>query len=253
MSDITYNELLFINLAAVRKVGILFRRLKQAVKCYSIEMNDKKLGIGDKKIKDELITLSSNLGEVAIDSILTDGIFKDIPIISSIISLAKLGKTASDSLLLIRLIKFINSLDLKSELEVKKFKEKYFKNEDYPKIGSKILLILEKADEELKIKWLAKSLLLFLDNVITLNEFLRISSIINSLFPIDVEKIVVFRERDRITSINDLVESYVLNHLYSIGLLSTGGFDGGDVSGKNAGNVFVLNKFGNIFMNHLLE
>jgi len=138
-------------------------------------------------------------------------------------------------------------------LEVKRFKEKYFKNEDYPKIGSKVLLILEKADEESKIRWLAKSLILMLDGVITRNEFLRISSIINSIFPTDVEKIIVFKERERITSTNDLVESYVLDHLYSIGLLSSGGFDGGDASGKNAGTVFVLNEFGNIFMNHLLE
>lgn len=206
----------------------------------------------DKEIREELVSLSSNLTEVAIDSILSDGIFKDIPIVGTIISVAKLGKTASDSLLLIRLIKFVNELDLKSDDEIKEFKTKYFKDKDYPQIGSKLLLILEKVDDEAKVRWLAKSLRLLLDKTIDRKQFLRIASIINSSFAEDVESLKVFEQRERITSTNDLVDSYILNHLYSIGLLDSGGVDGGDLEGKNSGSVFVLNEFGHIFVNHIL-
>lgn len=206
----------------------------------------------DAEIKEELIALTTKLGETAIDSILQDGILRDIPILGSIISVAKLGKTASDSLLLIRLLKFVDSLEFKTEEEIAEFKEKYFKVRDYPKIGSKILLVMEKADDEAKARWLAKSLRLMVDGIIGKDQFLRLASIINASFATDVELLTVFKKREKITSTNDLVESYVLNHLYSVGLLDSVGFDGGDIEGKNSGTVFIANEFGQIFINHLL-
>ena len=207
----------------------------------------------EEKIKENFISLTSDLGEVAFDSLLKDGIFRDFPIIGPILSSIKLGKSAYDYLLAIRLLKFIESLEIKSENEINEFKERYFKIDDYPEIGSKILLILEKIDDEIKIQWLAKSLLLLLDKKINKTEFLRISSIINSVIPTDAQKIEVFNQQERITSTNDLIETYVLDHLYSVGLLSTAGFDGGNASGDNAGTVFIINEFGELFLRDLFK
>jgi hypothetical protein len=194
--------------------------------------------------KNELLSLSNNLGEVGLDSLLEEGLFKDLPIVGTGISIAKLINSVSDRILLAKIIHFINDLDLKSQEEVDRFKEKYFKINDYNKIGSKILLILERADNLTKIKWLAKSLRFFIDSEISKEEFLRISSIINSAFVEDVSQIAVFDKRMNITSQNDLIDTYILNHLFSVGLLENLGFDGGDSSGVNSGTIYALNKFG---------
>lgn len=202
--------------------------------------------------KNEILSLSKDLGELAIDSLLKDGIFKDIPFIGTGISVGKLLNSLSDRILLTKIIHFINELNLKDEQEVLLFKEKYFKDSDYSKIGSKILLTLEKTDEAIKIKWLAKSLRLFIDKEITNEEFLRISSIINSSYVTDILKINAFKELDTITSNNDLIESYSLDHLFSIGLLESRGIDGGSFDGSHSGTIYGFNYFGKIMIEKII-
>lgn len=203
--------------------------------------------------KNEILSLSKDLGETALDSLLEEGLFKDIPFLGTGISIIKLLSSASDRILLNKLIHFINDLNLKSQEEIDSFKEKYFKNSDYKKIGSKILLSLERADDAKKIRWLAISLRLLIDSEVNQSQFLRISSIINSAYPTDVEQLLVFDKRPEITSQNDLVESYVLDHLYSVGLIENHGFDGGDAEGINSGVVYALNSFGRIMKEKIIK
>lgn len=202
--------------------------------------------------KDDILSLSKDLGEIAIDSLLDDGIFKDIPFISSGISVARLITSFSDRILLTKIIYFFNNLNLKNQQEIDEFKEKYFRDSDYKKIGSKILLILERTDNLTKIKWLAKSLRLFVNRDIDKQQFLRISSIINSAYTEDVLQLKIFDQRIKITSQNDLIETYILDHLFSTGLLASHGFDGGDAEGANSGTIYTLNSFGIIMKEKII-
>lgn len=203
--------------------------------------------------KDEILSLSKDLGEIGLDSLMEDGLFKDIPFIGSGISVIKLMNSVSDRILLTKIIHFINNLDLKNQEEIEEFKKKYFKEKDYNKIGSKLLLILEKADNSTKIEWLSISLKLFINKSISKSDFLRIASIINSGYVEDIEQISIFTQRTEITSTNDLIESYILDHLFSIGLLESHGFDGGDISGNNSGTIYGLNRFGKIFSERIIK
>jgi len=199
----------------------------------------------------EIVSIVGDLGEVGLDSILEDGIFKDIPFLGVGISIAKLIASASDKILLKKLILFIRELNLKNQTEVDEFKDKYFKIEDYKIIGSKLLLILDRSDSEIKIRWLAKILQLLVGKELSLKDFLRLSSIINNCYVGDMQEIGVFLKQQEITSTNQLIEQYILDHLFSIGVLESRGFDGGDFSG-NSGTVYALNRFGEIFMNKIL-
>lgn len=203
-------------------------------------------------IKNDILSLSNGLGEIAIDSLLEDGIFKDIPFISTGISVIKLVQSASDRILLTKIIHFINDLNLKNQKDIDEFKEKYFKDSDYRNIGSRILIILERADNTTKIKWLAKSLRLFVDKDIDKQQFLRISSIVNSAYTDDVQYLKIFKQREEITSQNDLIDTYILDHLFSVGLLESHGFDGGDGFGINSGTIYALNKFGEIMIEKII-
>ena len=206
----------------------------------------------DKESKAELLDLTGGLGEVALDSLLKDGLFKDIPVIGSLISIGRLTKSVSDTLLLTRILCFVNELDLKNQEEIDEFKEKYFKDDNYKEIGAKVLFSLERADDARKIKWQAKLMRLFLDRKIDRTKFLRLVAIINNSFCSDTEQIIVFQRLKSITSNNELVEAYVLDHLFSIGLLDSVGIDGGDVSGNNSGTIYELNEFGAVFLKSIL-
>ena len=149
----------------------------------------------NEKDKNEILSLSQDLGELALDSILKDGLFKDLPLIGSVFSVSKLLLSVNDRMLLVRLIHFINDLNLKTQEEIDK------------------------------------------------KHFLRMSSIINSAYTEDVEKISIFNKRAEITSFNDLIETYILDHLFSLGLLESHGFDGG-TNGENSGTIYALNEFG---------
>ncbi len=197
-------------------------------------------------IKSELVALSTNLGEVAIDSIISDGIFKDVPVIGTCVSIGKAVNSFSNYRIIKNIIKFINELDTKSNEEIEKLKEKHFRDNDYPKIGEKIFYVLEKADDDKKIKWLAECFRRFLDGTIDKTQFMRLSSIINNTYVDDAEQILIFEAHEVLTSNNDFIESYVLDHLYSVGLLESLGFDGGDFEGNNSGTRYGLNPFGRI-------
>src|SRR5215210_7593358 len=202
--------------------------------------------------KNEIVSISKDFGEIGLDNLLDDGLFKEIPFIGTGISVAKLIKSASDRILLKKIIYFINELGLKNQEEVNEFKERYLKDKDYSKIGTKILFSLERADNLTKIKWLAKSLRLFVDLEIAKEEVLRISSIINTAYVEDVCQLTVFDKREGITSHNDLIDTYILDHLFSIGLLGSHGFDGGDFAGTNAGTIYALNKFGKLMKEKII-
>ncbi|GAB3529215.1 hypothetical protein GCM10027443_08090 [Pontibacter brevis] len=202
--------------------------------------------------KNEILSISKDLGEIGLDKLLEDGLFKDIPIIGTGISVVNLINSVSDKILLTKIIHFISELGLKNQEEVTEFKEKYLKDKDYSKIGSKILLVLERADSLTKIRWLAKSLRLFVCREISKDEFLRISSIINTAYVEDVIQIIIFDKREEITSHNDLIDTYILDHLFSVGLLANQGIDGGDMTGTNAGTIYALNKFGKLMKEKII-
>jgi len=203
--------------------------------------------------KPEISSISINLMEVAIDSIFKDGILRDIPFVSTLFSIGKMSKTVTDTLLLNRIICFIEELDFKNIDQIEEFKERYFKNDNYQKIGSRVLLSLEKADDETKIKWIARSFRIFINKEIDKGIFLRLSSIINGAFVSDVEKIVIFNDKESIVSNDQEVESYVLDHLFSIGLLENIGTDGGSSFDRNNGGIiYRLNIFGEVMLNKIL-
>ena len=202
--------------------------------------------------KQEIFSLTKNFGDAAIDSFFNDGLFKDIPLLGTSVSIFKLLSSISDRRLLVKLLKFVNELGLHSQEEINDFKYRYLKDEDYKKIGSRLLFVLEKADNLTKIKWLAKCLRLFVDGKIMKNEFLRLCSIINISYVEDMLQINAFGKRKRITAHNNIVEAYVLEHLFSIGLIQNKGYDGGDALGENSGNVYELNKFGKIMKDFIV-
>lgn len=205
---------------------------------------------------EDVVSIATDFGEIALDSIMDDGILKDIPIVGNIVKLLKLGKSVTDSVLLYKIRMFVNNLEFKSQEEIEEFKDKYLKIEDYQSIGSKIILFLNSADDEKKILWLSNALKAFVDKKINKQDFLRLTMIINNSFPDYIETISYFKNNTEILADNDLIEQYVLEHLYSIGCLSYTGFDGGEYIDHSLhmenGNKYSLTKFGKYFLDYII-
>lgn len=196
-----------------------------------------------KSLKTEIIKKAGKeFGESLIDS------FLDSLTLGMGSKFRNLYSSISDKMLLIKLYKFIEELYLKTEFEKKEFKDKYFKNEDYQKIGSQLILIIDKADSEKKIKWLARCFRKYIDGKINKQEFSRLSMIISSCFPDDIENIIIFKSKSEIISNGSFMDSYILNHLFSIGLLENLGFDGGNAEPDSGGYIYALNNFGKIML-----
>ncbi|MDZ7740301.1 MAG: hypothetical protein U5Q03_00655 [Bacteroidota bacterium] len=58
----------------------------------------------------DLQKVSVDLAEILVDSMINDGVFKDIPILGSIVGLGKTASTIKDTLFLKKIIHFLTEL-----------------------------------------------------------------------------------------------------------------------------------------------
>jgi len=208
----------------------------------------------DQEFRDELLNLASGLGEVAIDSTIDTELFKDIPIIGSAISLIKIGKSLSDELLLIKIKHFLNQLDIKTPDEIDEFKEKYLKNTDYNRIGSKLLLEINQSTEAKRLEWLANALIAHVDGVIPQHEYLRITEMIKSIGLADVDYLELFREKETvIVSEFDLLDPFFFEQLVYKGFIQHSAFDEGDARSNSSSTEYRLTYPGNLFLQFILK
>ena len=88
-------------------------------------------------MKDEIISLLSNYGEVTLDCFMQDGVIKDLPIIGSIFSMVKIGADIRDRIFVEKIKSFIENIDRNQ-----KWKEKFSNEEECNKISKQLLYIV---------------------------------------------------------------------------------------------------------------
>lgn len=145
-------------------------------------------------ITEECSELVSSITEVTLDSVLEDGLLKDIPIITSAISIYKLGTSLRERHELLKLYHFVKSLN--NGMQDKQQREKYILNfQNDQKIRNKelayLMVVLDKYINLDKPKMLAKIYLSYLNGEITWNEVKKYSEVIDRLLPGDVELLMV--------------------------------------------------------------
>ncbi|MCB1815115.1 MAG: hypothetical protein KDK04_25850 [Candidatus Competibacteraceae bacterium] len=161
----------------------------------------------------ELVSVSGELGEVAIDSILENGLLKDIPIISTITGLWKTGASIKDALFTRKLLVFLSTI---SDIPVEK-REGMLESLDDPrtseKTGEKLLVLLERLESSEKAKLLAKTFKVYVKGIISREEFWRVSYIIDNLPFSDIFALKEWNNED----LNNI--EHVRKHLYlNVGL-----------------------------------
>lgn len=142
----------------------------------------------------ELEGLTTDFSEIAIDQLLgVDGVAKEIPIVGAFIKVIKLGFSINAILFLKKLGKFLWTLkdvpyNDRIELIEKLEKDSKYKSD----VGSKIMLLLERADDFEKPKILANAFIAYLYGEITYSQLERINFSVDHLFIGDIKEFESF-------------------------------------------------------------
>ena len=158
-------------------------------------------------ITEECSELVSSIAEVTLNSVLEDGLLKDVPIIASAISIYKLGNSLRERHGILKLYHFVKAFN--NGMQDERQREKYildFQNDQ--KIRNKelayLMVVLDKYINLDKPQMLAKTYLSYLNGEITWNEVMKYSEVIDRLLPGDFELLAVgMRENVNYQNVDD--------------------------------------------------
>jgi hypothetical protein len=136
----------------------------------------------------DLQNVTISLAEVFADSLMEDGIAKDIPIIGTVIGLGKATMGIKESLFLKKIIYFISELRNISAVKRYEMIEKIDSSGKFrTRIGEKLLYIIDKCDDHEKSQIIARFFSSFLLETISYDEFLRASHIVDQIILEDLK------------------------------------------------------------------
>ncbi len=162
----------------------------------------------------ELDDLTKELGEVALDSILDDGILKDLPIFSTISAVVKIGINIKERIFVKKILRFLFELKEVPLKERNEFVDKINNDSQFEsKVGESIIMIIDKTDTLQKSNLLGKLLAASIREEITYNQFLKLSSIINRAYVPTLYKLLEINRGVH-------VESDVYEELFNLNLVT---------------------------------
>lgn len=132
----------------------------------------------------------SDMAELGIDSLLDDGLFKSIPVVSLLIGVVKTAQNIHDRNLLKQTIKFINTFNEKSisQEKINKYRKKIQFQPKYAEEELGRVIILLNSNVELKkSELLGKFYRAYVDETIDWDTFCELSDITSRLFVSDLQ------------------------------------------------------------------
>lgn len=171
--------------------------------------------IKDEKFQDVIVDLS----ETTIDSLLKDGVLKDIPIIGILFGIAKTTLTVQDKLFTKKLMVFLLQLKKTSNESRKKQIEKIENDNEYKtKVGEKLLYIIDKCEDHEKAKYIGKLFQCFIEEKIEYDNFLRASRSIELTYLGDLKRFIKDKWKDMaMEEGGDLLGAGLMDAIYSSG------------------------------------
>lgn len=172
-----------------------------------------------KSLFDSSKEVIGDITELGIDSLLDDGLFKDLPVVNLLIGVKKTAQNLHDRNLLKQALNFIKEFNSGTinEEKLKNYKEKINSNPNKAEEDlGRVLIILNSNIELEKSKMLANLYRNYINGNIIWSEF---SEIIRQLFLSDInylEKIYEGKIKNTVTH-----NLYAFNRLLSLGLINT--------------------------------
>lgn len=162
--------------------------------------------------------MASDIAEIALDSVLNDGVIKDIPLVGSFMKLVSMGKNISGYLFARKLYEFyFNLKDIPKE-KIEAFKQKLNDENIAEEVGERLLLIINQADEIEKCKVIGIIFSAYIEEKISHIQCQRLCLAVNKVFIPDLTRFVI-----NDSPFGGLGES--VNSLLSAGFISISGTD----------------------------
>ena len=140
---------------------------------------------------EEIQNVSSDIVEVIIDSVLEDGLLKDIPIIGSIVGLGKGIMCIQDRLFTKKLLVFLEKLkSIPENQRIKQIEKIENNHSEKIKVGEKLLYIIQDCDDHLKSVFIGLLFAAYLSEEIEYDSFKRCSDCIIKAYIDDIYFVV---------------------------------------------------------------
>ncbi|WP_316762357.1 hypothetical protein [Pedobacter aquatilis] len=142
---------------------------------------------GETLLSDEALSIVKEYSELGIDSVLKDGLLKDIPLIGTLVSLYKIGGSLKERNEFKKIAVFLNQLsDIPIEQRIA-FQKKLEEKDQYRESTfEKVLLLLSRLDETQKAELVGNLFKLYILEVISKEKFLRLSGIVERILLYDL-------------------------------------------------------------------
>lgn len=163
----------------------------------------------------------ANMAELGIDSCLNEGVFKSIPIVGTLIGVAKTGQNIYERNLLVQTFEFIKGFNEEtvSEEKVNEYRARFHSDQSLREreLG-RALVILNATVDTQKSRILGRLYSRFVDRKIDWSEFCELSDVVNRLFVADLELLMAIHDGE--IKSTDQCDSYKAERLSSLGLVS---------------------------------
>ena len=207
------------------------------------------------KIMDPVLNSVQDLGEVAIDSLLDNSFWKDIPVLSTVVNVVKVGTTIKDNMFLRKLYRFLYEYKQLDDVTKKKIQERIISYKEKCSLGEEIVSVIDSFENSKKAALIVCVLKFLTQDDLDVDVYLVLIDRIAKCYYADLMWVKKFETEDsKYCDHNDKIPGSVLSQLYFSGFLDNVGFDGGDLSDTMpCGQVYQLNQYGVIMRNVLIQ
>lgn len=171
-------------------------------------------------LKEEAIACISDLTEIGLDAIMDDGILKDVPILSTAISLYKIGSSIKERHNLKKLLLFINEINngIADSRKRTEYQQKFQSDDKFRNQQIEYLLVLiDRYTDYDKSKWLAKLFLAYLEDEIIWEELLMYAEVIDRFLLLDCRTLI---STDGTITVHRNIGGESVSRLVSLGLMA---------------------------------
>lgn len=195
----------------------------------------------ENSISEEVFGCATELAEVGLDAIMDDGLLKEIPFVSTAISIYKIGQSLKERHYIKKLAVFLDEINKGSadEEQRKKYRLKCAANQEFRnKELEYVLVLIDRYISLDKPRMLGKLYLAYLDETITWNEFTMYAEVIDRFLLLDCRNLT--SEAEKITVFHPGAGDSV-QRLVALGLLTEADDNSIFTTGNN-GNISVTSE-----------
>lgn len=139
-------------------------------------------------LTEEVSGLAGEYAELGLDALIEDGLFKDIPVVSTVMAVYRIGKSIHERHHIAKLISFLNEINkgIADEQKREEYRKKFASNERFRNQELEyILILIDRYISFDKPQMLAKLYLSYLDGEIIWGEFTMYAEVIDRLLLLD--------------------------------------------------------------------